>query len=141
MVSVGSGPGGLQFQLCVVDFGGHRHQPVAQPLVSWVGLGVGIPEHELVDGAQRHGWFEQAKAGLVGHGTWAMAPEYGLLVTPPAQRAMDRLPERVAAAVAELLTGDLLAAPRRVGKPPRRELSGLWSARRGSYRVIYEIDD
>ncbi len=24
---------------------------------------------------------------------------------------------------------------------PRRELSVLWSARRGSYRVIYEIDD
>ncbi|HEY5360096.1 MAG TPA: type II toxin-antitoxin system RelE/ParE family toxin [Streptosporangiaceae bacterium] len=70
-----------------------------------------------------------------------MAPEYGLLVTPPAQRAMDRLPERVAAAIAELLIGDLLAAPRRVGKPLRRELSGLWSARRGSYRVIYEIDD
>ena len=70
-----------------------------------------------------------------------MAPEYGLLVTPPAQRALDRLPERVAAAIAELLTGDLLAAPCRVGKPLRREPSGLWSARRGSYRVIYEIDD
>jgi mRNA interferase RelE/StbE len=54
---------------------------------------------------------------------------------------MDRLPERVAAAIAELLTGDLLAAPRRGGKPLRRELSGLGSARRGSYRVIYEIDD
>lgn len=68
-------------------------------------------------------------------------PEYGLLVTPPAQRALDRLPERVAAAIAELLTGELLAAPRRVGKPLRRELAGIWSARRGSYRVIYEIDE
>jgi mRNA interferase RelE/StbE len=68
-------------------------------------------------------------------------PDYGLLVTPPAQRALDRLPERVAAAVAELLTGDLLAVPRRVGKPLRRELAGIWSARRGSYRVLYEIDD
>jgi mRNA interferase RelE/StbE len=70
-----------------------------------------------------------------------MTAEYGLLVTPPAQRAMDRLPERLAAAIAELLTGDLLASPHRVGKPLRRELSGLRSARRGSYRVIYEIDD
>jgi len=70
-----------------------------------------------------------------------MTAEYGLLVTPPAQRTMDRLPERVAAAIAELLTGDLLAAPRRAGEPLRRELSGLWSARRGSYRVIHEIDD
>jgi len=68
-------------------------------------------------------------------------PDYGLLVTPPAQRALDRLPERVAAAIAELLTGDLLAAPRRVGNPFRRELAGIWSARRGSYRVLYEIDD
>jgi mRNA interferase RelE/StbE len=68
-------------------------------------------------------------------------PDYGLLVTPPAQRALDRLPERVAAAIAEFLTGDLLAAPRRVGKPLRRELAGIWSARRGPYRVIYEIHD
>lgn len=68
-------------------------------------------------------------------------PDYGLLVTPPAQRALDRLPERVAAAIAELLTGELLAAPRRVGKPQRRELAGIWSARRGSYRVLHEIDD
>lgn len=68
-------------------------------------------------------------------------PDYGLLVTPPAQRAMDRLPEQVAAAIAELLTGDLVVAPRRVGKPLRRELAGTWSARRGSYRVLYEIDE
>lgn len=68
-------------------------------------------------------------------------PDYDLLVTLPAQRALDRLPERVAAAIAELLTGDLLVAPRRVGKPLRRELTGVWSARRGSYRVLYEIDE
>jgi mRNA interferase RelE/StbE len=76
-----------------------------------------------------------------GAATWDAVPDYGLLVTPPAQQALDRLPERVAAAIAELLTGDLLAAPRRVGKPLRRELAGVWSARRGSYRVLYEIDE
>ncbi|HEY1618609.1 MAG TPA: type II toxin-antitoxin system RelE/ParE family toxin [Streptosporangiaceae bacterium] len=68
-------------------------------------------------------------------------PDYDLLVTPPARRALDRLPERVAAAIAEFVTGDLVVTPRRVGKPLRRELSGVWSARRGSYRVLYEIDD
>jgi mRNA-degrading endonuclease RelE of RelBE toxin-antitoxin system len=68
-------------------------------------------------------------------------PDYGLLVTPPAQRALDRLPERVAAAIAELLAGDLLTAPRRAGKPLRREPAGISSARRGSYRVLYEIDE
>lgn len=41
----------------------------------------------------------------------------------------------------EFLTGDLLSAPRRVGKPLQRELVGVWSARRGTYRVLYEIDE
>lgn len=41
----------------------------------------------------------------------------------------------------EFLTGDLLYAPRRVGKPLKRELVGVWSARRGTYRVLYEIDE
>jgi len=68
-------------------------------------------------------------------------PDYGLLITPPAQRALDRLPERVAAAIAEFVTGDLLAAPRRAGKLLCREPAGTWSARRGPYTVIYEIDD
>ena len=31
--------------------------------------------------------------------------------------------------------------PHRVGHPLRRELAGLWSARRGAYRLIYEIDE
>jgi mRNA interferase RelE/StbE len=68
-------------------------------------------------------------------------PEYGLLLTGPGKRAMDRLPANVAAAIAEFLVGDLLTAPRRVGKPLRGELEGLWSARRGPYRVVYAIDD
>lgn len=76
-----------------------------------------------------------------GAAIWAAVPDYDLLVTPPAQRALDRLPERVAAAVAERLTGDLLAAPRRVGKALRRESAGILSARCGSYRVLYEIDE
>lgn len=41
----------------------------------------------------------------------------------------------------ELVTGDLLREPRRVGKPLRPELAGRWAARRGSYRVLYAIDD
>jgi mRNA interferase RelE/StbE len=35
----------------------------------------------------------------------------------------------------------LLEAPTRVGKPLRRDLERLWSARRGPYRVVYEIDE
>jgi ABC-type antimicrobial peptide transport system permease subunit len=32
-------------------------------------------------------------------------------------------------------------APRRVGKPLGRELAGSFSARRGPYRLIYDVDD
>lgn len=68
-------------------------------------------------------------------------PTYELEVTRTAERALQRLPEAVAAAVVEFMLGALVDAPRRVGHPLQRELGGLWSARRGPYRVIYEIDD
>ncbi|WP_277602666.1 MULTISPECIES: type II toxin-antitoxin system RelE family toxin [Protofrankia] len=38
------------------------------------------------------------------------------------------------------VTGPLLDAPHRVGKPLDPPLAPLWSARRGPYRVIYLID-
>lgn len=67
---------------------------------------------------------------------------YELIVAPPAARAIQRdLPEHVAAAVIEFLTGPLIANPRRVGKELRRELTGVYSARRGTYRILYRIDD
>lgn len=51
------------------------------------------------------------------------------------------LPLAVAAAVSEFLTGPLLENPHRVGKPLTRELDGYHSARRGTYRVVYRIDE
>jgi len=68
-------------------------------------------------------------------------PRYKLLVAGPAARQLDRLPEKVAAAIVEFMLGALVDAPHRVGAPLRRELEGLRSARRGAYRIIYEIDD
>jgi len=66
--------------------------------------------------------------------------EYELVVTPPARRALaDELPEAVAGAVIDLLTTALVREPRRVGKPLRGQLEGVWSARRGTYRVLYRI--
>ena len=65
---------------------------------------------------------------------------YELVVTPPAARALAERPsETVAAAVIEFLTTTLVHEPRRAGKPLRGELAGIWSARRGTYRVLYRI--
>lgn len=65
---------------------------------------------------------------------------YELVLTPPARRALtERLPEPVAAAVTDFLTTALITQPRRVGKPLRGELAGVWSARRGTYRVLYRV--
>ena len=64
-----------------------------------------------------------------------------LRVAASAERSLAQLPERVATAVVEFLLGPLLDSPLVVGKPLQRELSGLYSARRGAYRVIYRIDD
>ncbi|MBB1516830.1 type II toxin-antitoxin system RelE/ParE family toxin [Tessaracoccus sp. MC1679] len=67
---------------------------------------------------------------------------YELVLTPPAVRAIQsELPQAVAAAVIEFMTGPLVENPRRVGKMLRRELEGIWSSRRGAYRVLYRIND
>ncbi|MGO9149521.1 MAG: type II toxin-antitoxin system RelE family toxin [Acidimicrobiales bacterium] len=61
-----------------------------------------------------------------------------------ASRDMDDLAAtspRVVAAIVELVYGELARDPRRVGKPLRFELEGLYSARRSEYRVIYLIED
>jgi mRNA-degrading endonuclease RelE of RelBE toxin-antitoxin system len=65
---------------------------------------------------------------------------YELVLTAPARRALaEQLPEAVAAAVIEFLTKALVGQPRRVGKPLRRELEGIRSARRGTYRILYRM--
>jgi mRNA interferase RelE/StbE len=68
--------------------------------------------------------------------------DYELVVAGPAARAIaDQFPEAVAVAVIEFLTGPLVEQPHRVGAALRRELVGLHSARRGTFRVLYRIDD
>lgn len=59
---------------------------------------------------------------------------------PSARKDLNRLKEAAAAAVLETID-HIADASRRIGKPLRLELEGLWSARRGSYRVIYRIDE
>ena len=56
-----------------------------------------------------------------------------------AVRDLDRIPPRIVPAVIEFAFGDLARNPHRVGKRLERELAGLYSARRGPYRILYEI--
>jgi mRNA interferase RelE/StbE len=66
--------------------------------------------------------------------------DYELVLTPPARRALTgKLPEPVAVAVIEFLTTALIRQPYRVGKPLRDDLAGVWSARRGTYRILYRV--
>ena len=66
---------------------------------------------------------------------------YRVIVAPPARRQLDRLPESVAAAVFEFMSGPLADHPYRVGKPLEGELAGRFGARRGEYRIVYMIED
>jgi mRNA interferase RelE/StbE len=67
---------------------------------------------------------------------------YTLRLSSAARRALsETLPEQIAAAVWEFVTGPLLGSPHRVGKPLRFRLEGFYAARRGQYRVIYRILD
>jgi mRNA-degrading endonuclease RelE of RelBE toxin-antitoxin system len=67
---------------------------------------------------------------------------YRLVVAPTARRQLaEALPEPVAFAAYEFVTGPLIENPHRVGKRLRPPLDDRHSARRGTYRVIYRIDD
>jgi mRNA interferase RelE/StbE len=62
-------------------------------------------------------------------------------ITREGLRHLNQLPDRVREAAIQAILGPVAERPRRVGKPLVGELAGLCSARRGGYRVIYEIDD
>lgn len=71
-----------------------------------------------------------------------MSDRRTILLSPPARRALaSGLPETVAAAARELITGAVAHQPWRVGKPLQEPYEGLHVARRGTYRVVYRIDE
>jgi mRNA interferase RelE/StbE len=64
------------------------------------------------------------------------------MARPARQAISETLPEDVATAAVEFITGPLLEIPRRIGTPLRDELAGLHSARLGTeWRVICRIDE
>jgi mRNA interferase RelE/StbE len=71
-----------------------------------------------------------------------VSDRYRLQISPPARRALaETLPLKIAMAAWELIDGPLRDNPRRVGHPLRAPFEGYWSARLGTYRVRYRIDD
>jgi mRNA interferase RelE/StbE len=67
---------------------------------------------------------------------------YQLIIAPTAKKQLaEQLPESVAFAAYDFIVGPLLDNPHRVGKQLRPPLYDRHSARRGTYRVLYRIDD
>lgn len=71
------------------------------------------------------------------------ARTYDVLWSKSARRAIaEKLPQGIAVAAVELVTGPLSINPRRMGKPLGEELIGIYSARLArDWRVLYEIDE
>ena len=66
---------------------------------------------------------------------------YEVEITPEGLRQLNHLPDKVRGAVLETIFGSIAENPQRAGKPLKGELEVLHSARRGEFRVIYEIDE
>ena len=64
---------------------------------------------------------------------------YEVEITPEGLRHLNLLPERIREAALSAVFGPIAENPRRLGKPLLSELEGLTVARRGDYRIIYEI--
>jgi mRNA interferase RelE/StbE len=64
---------------------------------------------------------------------------YSIKLASTARRDLAAIPPRYARAILGFVFGVLPKNPHRVGKPLGRELDSCHGARRGDYRVIYEI--
>jgi len=67
---------------------------------------------------------------------------YRVQLTRSARQALENgLPEAAAVACWEFIRGPLAENPHRVGNALQNELQGRYSARRGDFRVIYQVND
>jgi mRNA interferase RelE/StbE len=72
----------------------------------------------------------------------AAAEPYTVLLSGQARRnIMQNLPLEVALAAMETIDGSIAVNPYRAGKPLDEPFDGYHSARRGTYRIIYRIDE
>jgi mRNA interferase RelE/StbE len=67
---------------------------------------------------------------------------YAVRLTRTAHRVLhENLPVDVAAAALETIRRAIAVNPRRVGKPLTEPFDGHYAARRGTYRIIYTVDE
>lgn len=66
---------------------------------------------------------------------------YTVVASATALREAAKLPQKVYEAVTEFLHGELARNPYRVGGELRGPYAGMRSARRGTYRIVYQIDE
>lgn len=67
---------------------------------------------------------------------------YTVLLSRQARRNLsENLPLHVAIAATETIQHAIAVNPARVGKPLDEPFDGYYSARRGTYRIIYRIDE
>lgn len=64
---------------------------------------------------------------------------YRVVLSAAAVRSLRAIPLRYAEPLVTFAFIALAENPRRRGKPLGAEFAGLWSARRGDYRVLYEV--
>jgi mRNA-degrading endonuclease RelE of RelBE toxin-antitoxin system len=71
----------------------------------------------------------------------ASGAPYEVALSRRARRNLhEDLPLEVAAAALETIQRAIASNPHRVGKPLDEPFDGFYSARRGTYRIIYRID-
>lgn len=70
-----------------------------------------------------------------------MSEPYQIRISARAERDLLRLPEKIGTACVEFIFGALAESPYRVSGALSGPFAGLRSARRGSYRIIYRIDE
>ncbi len=77
----------------------------------------------------------------VASGSEATAP-YTVIFSRQARRNLhENLPLEIAAAAMATTDGPIAASPHRVGKPLDNPFDGYHSARRGTYRILYRINE
>lgn len=70
-----------------------------------------------------------------------MSRPYEVRISARAERDLLRLPEKIGTACLEFIFGPLAGDPHRLGGLLSGQLAGLRSARRGSYRIVYSVDE